>query len=164
MEKHFIKTYRTEEEVLQQVEKLKGEGYSESDMYIMTQEDDHISMIQGKTNIDTYAEQGNWMDRFTSFLTGNKQMDIAFRNMELTQQEIQKYYKDLEDGRLLLYVNKDYEARFDEVGVDSFKLGEKEKTEWQNRKKQSENPRPDLAEQEDRIELDPHHYEDENSR
>ncbi|MFD1029948.1 general stress protein [Metaplanococcus flavidus] len=163
MEKHFIDTYRTQEEVLQQIEKLKDEGYSESDMYIMTQEDDQLSMIQGETNIDSYAEQGNWMDSFTAFLTGNKQIEFAFENMQLTQQQINNYYKDLENGRLLLYVNKDYEARFDEVGGDSFKLGEKEKTELQNRKEQSENSLQDAAEQEETVELDPRHYEDGNS-
>lgn len=162
LDKHFIKTYETEEEALQQIEKLKDEGFSESDMYIITKEDDQLSMIQGKTNIDSYAEQGSWMDRFTSFLTGDKQIDIAFQNMNLTQQETKKYYQDVADGRLLLYVNRDYETRFEEVGGDSFKLGEKEKTELQNRKKQSENPTPATKKQEEAVELDDHHYADED--
>lgn len=164
MDKHFIETYGTEEEALQQIEKMKAEGYSESDMYIMTQEDSQMSMIRGKTNVDSYAENGNWMDRFTSFLTGNKQMEIAFQNMQLTEQDRMKYVQELEQGRLLLYVNKDYEERFEEVGGDSFKLGEKEKTELQNRKKHAESPVPDPFEQEEKIELDPHHYEDVSAR
>lgn len=164
MDKHFIKTYETEEEALQQIEKLKGEGYSESDMYIMTQEDEQLSMIRGKTNIGSYAEEGNWLNNFTSFLTGNKQIDLAFQNMQLSEQDRREYYKELKDGRLLLYVNKDYEARFAEVGGDSFKLGEKEKTELQNRKKETETQLPKDAEQESMIELDAHHYEDENRR
>lgn len=163
MDKHFIKTYETEEEALRQIEKLKDEGYSESDMYIMTQEDDQLSMIRGDTNVDSYAEEGNWLNNFTSFLTGNKQIDLAFRNMELPEEDRGKYVDELKDGRLLLYVNKDYEARFAEVGGDSFKLGEKEKTELQNRQKDSETPVPYNAEEESMVKLDDHLYEDKKS-
>lgn len=161
MADHFLGKYETEDEVLHQINKLKDEGLSESDMYILTQQGDQVSMIRGKTNVDTYAEQGNWMDRFTSFLTGNRNVDMAFDNMELTEQEKQIYYEALKKGLLLLYVNADYEARFREVGGDSFKLGEKEKTELQHRKEQSEKPTPSFTEQEERVKLDAHHYEDE---
>ncbi|MCM3610194.1 general stress protein [Planococcus sp. MERTA32b] len=158
LNKHFIETYETEDELMRQVEKLKNEGYSESDMYIIAERDGQLSMVKGRTNIDAHAEQGNWMDRFTSFLTDNNQMEMAFENMQLTEHEAETYHKEVEDGKLLLYVNKDYEARFEEVGGDSFKLGEKEKTELQNRKKQSENAAPAAAEREEKVELDDHHY------
>lgn len=153
MERNFIETYDTEEEALRQIEQLKDEGYSESDMYIMTRNDDQLSMIQGKTNVDNYAEQGNWMDRFTSFLTGDKQMETAFRSMQLSRQEEERYYREVKAGKLLLYVNKDYEARFREAGGDSFKLGEKDKTELQNRKKQSENITPSRIGEEEAVTL-----------
>src|SRR5690606_11802171 len=120
LDKHFIKTYESEEEALGQIKKLKDEGYSESDMYIMTQENEKVEMIRGDTNVDSYAEEGNWLNNFTSFLTGNNQIDLAFRNMELSEEDRKKYYNELKDGRLLLYVNRDYEARFAEVGGDSF--------------------------------------------
>lgn len=162
--KHFIETYETEEEVLKQIEKLKSEGYSESDMYVMARKDGQLSMVKGQTNIDHFAWEGNWMDRFTSFLTGNEQTDIAFKNMGLTEQEQEKYYQDLEDGRLLLYVNKDYEERFNAVEGDAFELGEKEKTELQNRKKQSEESRRIRVEQEEAVGLDDRHYEDKESK
>lgn len=158
LNKHFIETYETEDELMRQVEKLKDEGCSESDMYIMAKKDGQLSMVKGRTNIDAHAEQGNWMDRFTSFLTDNNQMEMAFENMQLTEHEAETYHKEVEDGKLLLYVNTDYEARFEEVGGDSFKLGEKEKTELQNRKKQSHNASPAAAEQEEKVELDDQHY------
>lgn len=161
MDKHFIETYETEREALRQIEKLKQEGCSESDMYIMAKKDGQLSMIKGETNIDHHAEQGNWMDSFTSFLTDNNQVKMAFESMHLPEQEADKYRKELEDGKLLLYVNKDYESRFREVGGDSFKLGEKEKTELQNRQKQSENATPAATEREEKVELDSHHYADE---
>lgn len=161
MDKHFIETYETEDQALQQIKKLKQEGYSESDMYIMAKKDGQLSMIKGKTNIDHYAERGNWMDSFTSFLTDNNQMELAFESMQLSEHEAEKYQKELEDGKLLLYVNKDYESRFKEVGGDSFKLGEKEKTELQNRQKQSENETPAATEREEKVELDSRHYADE---
>lgn len=160
MDKRFIETYETEDELMQQVEKLKDQGYSESDMYIMAKKDGQLSMVKGQTNIDAHAEQGDWLDRFTSFLTDNHQMELAFENMQLTEHEAETYHKEVEDGKLLLYVNKDYEARFNEVGGDSFRLGEKEKTELQNRKKQSENATPAATEREEKVELDDHHYAD----
>lgn len=164
LSRHFIETYKTEDELMRQVEKLKDEGYSESDMYIMAKKDGQLSMVKGQTNIDAHAEQGNWMDRFTSFLTDDNQMEMAFENMQLTEHEAEIYYEDLEKGKLLLYVNKDYEARFEEVGGDSFRLGEKEKTELQNRKKQSENATPAATEREEKVELDDQHYADESEK
>ncbi|RLQ90437.1 general stress protein [Planomicrobium sp. Y74] len=161
MDKRFIETYETEDELIQQVEKLKDEGYSESDMYIMAKKDGQLSVVKGQTNIDAHAEEGDLLDRFTSFLTDNNQMELAFENMQLSEHEADIYHKEVEEGKLLLYVNKDYEARFNEVGGDSFRLGEKEKTELQNRKKQSENETPAVAEREEKVELDDHHYAEE---
>lgn len=158
VDKRFIETYETEDELMQQVEKLKDEGYSESDMYIMAKKDGQLSMVKGRTNIDAHAEQGDWLNRFTSFLTDNNQMEWAFENMELTEHEAETYHAAVEKGKLLLYVNKDYEARFNEVGGDSLSLGEKEKTELQNRKKQSENATPAVTEREEKVRLDDHHY------
>ncbi|WP_052131664.1 general stress protein [Planococcus sp. CAU13] len=161
MSKYFIGSYETDEQALRQIERLKDEGYSESDMYVMTQHEDQLTMIKGKTNVDNYAEEGNWLDRFTSFLSGDKQTELAFRTMQLSKAEEEKYYNDLKAGRVLLYVNQDYEGRFREAGGDSFKLGEKDKAELHNRKEESETAPPAGIDEEETVELDDHHYADE---
>lgn len=163
LSKYFIESYETDEEALRQIERLKEEGYSESDMYVITQHDDQLSIIKGKTNVDNYAEEGNWLDRFTSFLTGNKQAELAFQTMEISKAEEEKYYNELKAGRLVLYVNKDYEGRFREAGGDSFQLGEKDKAELHNRKEKSGAAPPAGIDEEETVELDDHRYADGDS-
>ena len=153
MPNQFIEIYETQEIVLKKIEELKKDGYLEKDMYIMAKSDDQLSLVKGKTDVEAHASEGGWADRFATFLTGNEKIHQAFLNMGIDENESEHYYRDVQDGKLLLYVNKDAQ--------DAFELPEDEKTALQNEKLESEGPRSIAEEREEKVvELDDSHYEE----
>lgn len=153
MPNRFIETYNTQEDVLQKVEELKKDGYLEKDMYIMAKSNDQLSLVKGKSEVETHASEGSWAERFATFLTGDEKVHQAFLNMGIDENESEHYYRDVQEGKLLLYVNRD--------AHDAFELPEDEKTEIQNEKLKAEGPRSIEEEREEKaVELDDRHYED----
>lgn len=149
----FIETYDTQEDVLQKIEELKKDGYLEKDMYIMAKSNDQLSLVKGKSDVEVHASEGGWADRFATFLTGDQNVHEAFMSMGIDENESERYYRDVQEGKLLLYVDKD--------AHDAFELPEDEKTEIQNEKLESEGPRTVEEEREEKsVELDERHYED----
>jgi hypothetical protein len=149
----FIETYNTQEDVLLKIEELKKDGYLEKDMYIMAKSSDQLSLVKGKSDVEVHASEGGWADRFATFLTGDQKVHQAFLNMGIDESESERYYRDVQDGKLLLYVNKDAQ--------DAFELPEDEKTEIQQHKTESEGPRTIEEDREEKsVELDDRQYED----
>ena len=153
MPNRFIETCNTQEDVLQKIEELKKDGYLEKDMYIMAKSNDQLSLVKGKSEVETHASEGGWAERFATFLTGDEKVHQAFLNIGIDENESEHYYRDVQEGKLLLYVNKD--------AHDAFELPENEKTEIQNEKLEAEGPRSIEEEREEKaVELDDRHYED----
>lgn len=160
MPNQFVQTYRTEEEVLRKIEELKKEGYSENDMYVMARRDNQLSLVRGQTDVDYHTSEGKWQDRFASFLTGNEEVHQAFMNMGISEHESEELYQNVQNGQLLLYVDRRYAERFEpDKDDEAFKLGEQEKTSVQNQKLTLEESRRLEKEEEQKVALDPHHYE-----
>ena len=153
----FIETYDTQEEVLQKIEELKKDGYLEKDMYIMGKSSDQLSLLKGKSDVEVHSSESSWADRFATFLTGDQKVHQAFQSMGIDENESEHYYRDVQEGKLLLYVDKD--------AHDAFELPENEKTELQQDKLASEGPRTIEEDREEKsVELDERHYEDPASR
>ena len=153
MPTRFIETYDNEENILQKIEELKKDGYLEKDMYIMAKSDNQLSLVKGKSDVEAHASEGGWADRFATFLTGDQKVQQAFLDMGIDENESEHYYHDVQEGKLLLYVDTD--------AHDAFELPEDKKTTIQNDKLESEGPRVIKEEREEKtVELDDQHYED----
>ncbi len=107
-----IELYDDQIQVLQRVDQLLKEGYREDDMYIIVDDDEEISMLRGSTNIMIKEEDDSLFDRFKNFLKGNDSVTDAFNRMDLDEKYRDKCYEEVEDGKILLMVNKDYESKF----------------------------------------------------
>ena len=107
-DKKFIGTFQTEHEVLDKIDALKIQGFLEEDIYVVTNDTESLSMVQGRTDVDLTSAEGNWMDRFKAFITGDEPVMAAFTNMGFTKEESTVYYNEVKNGRILLYVDKDY--------------------------------------------------------
>ncbi|RNF40156.1 general stress protein [Planococcus salinus] len=160
MPNQFVQTYPTGEEVLRKIEELKREGYSENDMYVMSRKNDELSLVRGQTNVDYHVPEDKWIDRFASFLTGNEEVHQAFMSMGINEHESEELYQNVQDGQLLLYVDRRYAERFEhDKDEESFELGEKEKTTVQNKKLNTEDTRELQQENEEKTEeIDSRHY------
>ncbi|WP_050180439.1 YsnF/AvaK domain-containing protein [Domibacillus robiginosus] len=110
--KNFIGVYHNETDLLAKIDELKANGYSEQDMYITVKDKDAVSMVRGRTDAEIETAGGSWGDRFMSFLSGVDPIRESFRNMGLSDAESDRYYSEIENGGMLLYVDRDYGERY----------------------------------------------------
>lgn len=116
-ENTFIQVFETQSEVLRKVSDLKAEGYKESDMYVVGRDNESFTTLKNQTDvhIDTVGgqqEQG-FMGKFMSALSGESSSMEAFNGMGLSQTESEDYYRQVQDGKLVLYVDSEYGDSYD---------------------------------------------------
>ncbi|MFS0644658.1 YsnF/AvaK domain-containing protein [Siminovitchia sp. 179-K 8D1 HS] len=112
MDKKVVGVFHSEEEAIRKIDELEAQGYDASDIYAVAQDENDISMVRGQTNVDVRSAGGNWFDRFVGFLTGEEPVREAMRNMGLSGSDMDRYYQEIEDGGILLYVDKEYGERY----------------------------------------------------
>ncbi len=108
MENRNIELYDEEIKVLNRIEELKKLGYEETDMYIITSEEQNVSMLRGMTGVIIKEDDDSIWDRFKSFLSGEDSIIDAFNRMKVNDEEKDFYYDQIRDGKILLYVDKEY--------------------------------------------------------
>ncbi|WP_144510451.1 DUF2382 domain-containing protein [Bacillus sp. FJAT-22090] len=117
-DKKYVGSFRTEQEVLNKIKELKSEGYVENDIYVVTNDKDSLSIVRGQTDVDLVAADGNWLDKFIAFMSGDEPVRAAFHDMGFNDVESQRYYNEVKDGSILLYVDKDYGTIYDNKQID----------------------------------------------
>ncbi|KIL52839.1 general stress protein [Jeotgalibacillus campisalis] len=108
MSANYVETFRSEQEVLDKIEELKVQGYSEEDMYVMARDKDELSLVRGRTDVDLESSEGNWMDKFKAFVTGDSPVREAFNRMGMEREDAERYYDDVNNGSILLYADRHY--------------------------------------------------------
>ena len=105
----FIGIYLSEDEVVQQIQLLLLEGYDESDIYVVGKNEEDISMVRGRTDVDTETtDDENWFDRFITFISGEEPVKDALEKSGIPEADRNQFYRDIENGGILLYVDKEY--------------------------------------------------------
>lgn len=59
----------------------------------MTNDADRLSIVRGETDVDLRTPEGNWMDKFIAFFSGD---------------EPNRYFNEVKTGGILLYVDREY--------------------------------------------------------
>ncbi|OGX78987.1 hypothetical protein A6395_09045 [Exiguobacterium sp. SH31] len=120
-EKRFISMYDTQESALGKIEELRAKGYKDSDIYVVAKHEDSVSILRRKTDVHTEASHDTgWFDKVRSFLSGHEDVHAGLRNMGLSEEEVNRHYSDVEAGKILIYVDEDYERRHNEgLTIDS---------------------------------------------
>ncbi|KIL76937.1 YsnF/AvaK domain-containing protein [Bacillus badius] len=114
-DKKFIGVFNTQSEVISKIEQLKAEGYTEADIYAVAKDTEHVSMVRGRTGVEVESAgtDGSWMDKFMAFLSGEDEVRGGLRNMGLADTEVDRYYDDINGGKILLYVDKDFDRLYE---------------------------------------------------
>ena len=115
----FIEVFDVQAEVLSKISELKTQGYREDDMYVIADNDDQLSMVQGQTDVNVDSQStgdgnGDWADKFKSLFTGEDSTKGAFDRMNLSESESDQYHQQLKNGKILLYVDSDYGSTFND--------------------------------------------------
>lgn len=103
-----IEIFEREVEVINRVSILNKEGYKDEDMYIITDDDNDVSILRGLTDIVIKEEESSIWDRFKSFFKGEDSIAEAFDRLGLDRQERDHYKDELSRGKYLLFVDKGY--------------------------------------------------------
>ena len=103
-----IELYDDEIKLLNRIEELKKSGYEETDMYIISGEDQSLSMVRGMTEVIIKEDDESIWDRFKSFLSGDDSIVDAFNRMHISEDDRDFYYEQVRDGKILLYVDREY--------------------------------------------------------
>ncbi|WP_010289045.1 DUF2382 domain-containing protein [Kurthia massiliensis] len=101
--------YDTEETLQAEMDRLRDQGYNDEDMYIVSNENDKLSMYRGSAEYKNDNNEGSWWEKFKSFMSGDDQRrDPEFDQMGISHEDRDRYYEELRTGKYLLYVDKDY--------------------------------------------------------
>ncbi|MDN7245141.1 YsnF/AvaK domain-containing protein [Planococcus shenhongbingii] len=129
----LIGVYDVQAEVLSQVNELKAQGHSEDHMYVVARDNDQLNMIRRQTdvNLDTQGtsqqQDEGFMGKFVNFLSGDDNTRSVFDNMGLDPADRDAYYHQVENGKILLYVDDEYgdsyQSYSDRTGRDSAVTG-----------------------------------------
>lgn len=103
-----IEIFDRQTEVVNRVNVLNQQGFREEDMYIITSEEKEVSVLRGLTDIVIKEEDASIWDRFRSFLKGEDSITDAFNRVGLDEEEKDYYKEKIEEGKYLLFVDKEY--------------------------------------------------------
>lgn len=113
MKDNNIEVFHDQLEAIVRIKELKNLGYKEEDMYIIAGEENNISMLRGSTDIMIKEEEGSLMDRFRSFLKGQDSITDAFTRMRLSDEDKDFYHNEVKNGKIILYIDKDYGSYYE---------------------------------------------------
>lgn len=111
MQKHghkLIGTFDVQAEVIHEIGELKAQGYKEEDMYVIALNGQQLQMVQGQTDVHLNTDEGDFMDKFKSFISGEDPTKDALKQMGLSDSEADEYYKQIQSGKIVLYVDSEY--------------------------------------------------------
>lgn len=114
-----IEIFDDEISLLKRITELELLGYEEQDMYVIANKDEDISMIKGSTDVLIKEEDESIWNRFKSFLSGEDSVIDALNRLELSEEEIEKYYAEIRNGKLVLLVDPNYKSKY-ELKEDGF--------------------------------------------
>ncbi|WP_214828782.1 general stress protein [Exiguobacterium algae] len=120
-EKRFISMHDTESAAMGKIEELRAKGYHDSHIYVVTKHEDNVSILRRDTDVHTEATyHGNWFDKVRAFLSGHEDVHAGLKSMGLSEDEVKRHYEDVENGKILIYVDEEFEHRHNEgLAVDS---------------------------------------------
>lgn len=116
--------YSTEMELQEEMDRLRTQGYTEEDMYIVSNRNEQLSMYRGSATYENGTKEESWWDRFKAFIMGEDAVrDKYFTHMDIPEKDRNRYYQELQEGKFLLYVDKNYGTYFDE-GTKNYGVGQ----------------------------------------
>jgi uncharacterized protein (TIGR02271 family) len=121
-ENKLIGAYDVQAEVLNKITELKSQGYSEDDIYVVAQNHDQVAMVERQTHVHVDADsteangtpqqEEGFMGKFINLLAGEEASGDAFNSMKLNEKDAEQSRRQLEEGKLLVYVDSDYNESY----------------------------------------------------
>ncbi|MFD1204981.1 YsnF/AvaK domain-containing protein [Sporosarcina contaminans] len=105
-DKTFIGMFYDDEEILKQIDDLKAQGFDGENIYVITKDKNDVAMFQGLKYGDVQTTPDSWFDRFIDFMTGEDHVRSMLKEVGVNDNDMDAYYRDIEAGGKLLYVDE----------------------------------------------------------
>ncbi|MFD1030574.1 YsnF/AvaK domain-containing protein [Metaplanococcus flavidus] len=117
----LVGTFELQAQVYNKIEELKEQGYREEDMYVVAKNGADIDTLQDKTrtNITSSDQDSDWKDKFTNLFSSDDTERSSYRNVSDDRNQSSDYNSHVENGRILLYVDRDFGSRSGTFGTGS---------------------------------------------
>ncbi|HSI67103.1 MAG TPA: general stress protein [Planococcus sp. (in: firmicutes)] len=94
------------DELKSEIDKLKTQGFKEEELNLIAQDTDRLEQFERDSEI-TAVEAGSFKDQFKSFITGESSVREGLKTLDLSEQELEEYTRDVARGSILVYVDID---------------------------------------------------------
>lgn len=101
----YIGMYYNETELVNRLDELKKEGWPEDDIYVVVKNEDQLTMLRSRTDAEIKSADDSWWDRFMGFVSGEDHVRRMVDSLEFGTEDTVKYYQEIEQGGMLLYVD-----------------------------------------------------------
>ena len=103
----LIGLFDAEAQVLIQIGELRATGYEEENLYLVAKRDEQILLLLEHISVHVDTEdRDNFKGKVIAFLSGEDITKDAFNRMGLDEVETDYYFRQVENGRLLLYTDR----------------------------------------------------------
>ncbi|MGO1057923.1 general stress protein [Planococcus sp. FY231025] len=100
---HVLAVLYSEQDLLKKIESLKQQGYSEEDLHLMAEKDDHFERVEQRTHLEV-EEAGSISQKFKGIFGKG-----GVKALDLSDDDKKRYAEDLEKGGVLIYVDQSRE-------------------------------------------------------
>lgn len=109
----LIGAFELQAQVYKKILELKEQGFREEDMYIIAKDDAHVDTLRDKTNVNVdLGTSGDRKNQFTSIFSNDDTERNSYTNISEDTTRSTDYNRDVEDGRILLYVDRDFASSY----------------------------------------------------
>lgn len=105
----FIGVFPTETDALQKTEELKIAGYSDKDIFVITNNGDSLAIVRRPIDAPLTETDVIVDHHFVDFVGGDGEVRKALIDMGFPDNEAARYYNQVKLGDTLLYVNRQYD-------------------------------------------------------
>ncbi|MGP4071746.1 general stress protein [Piscibacillus sp. B03] len=103
----FVKEYTNDEQLVNDVQKLKKNGIDNTEMYVLSHDDDRTERIASNARANTIGFSEQDMKNFLNNMFNKKgdELRTKLQEMGLSEDEAEEYEEDMDEGKVLLIVN-----------------------------------------------------------
>ncbi|SEQ78213.1 general stress protein [Piscibacillus halophilus] len=103
----FVREYTNDEQLVKDVQKLKENGIDQTDVYVLSHDDDRTERIASNARANTIGFSEQDVKNFLSNMFNQKgdELRTKLQEMGFSEEEANKYEEDLDEGKVLLIVN-----------------------------------------------------------
>lgn len=113
--KQVLSVVFSEADLIKKIEEIKQQGYSESDLHIISQDAGQLDSIKGQSEVET-EEAGSFKDKFKGFITGEGSVREGIKDLGLSEKETERYTEDVAKGGILLCADAERETITEVLG------------------------------------------------